>query len=77
MMDIVIMEAMPGEDVETFARRMKQRANESGLSVLGEFNQHTFQAVRGMTITEIMAPYSEAQWRSYFGDDRLGQRNRN
>lgn len=76
-MDIVIMQAMPSEDVEAFACRMKQRANESGLPVLGEFNEHTFQAVRGMTVTEIMAPYSEAQWRSYFGDDRLGQRSRN
>lgn len=72
-----VMEARPAEDVEAFAERMLARAFETGKPVLGEFNQHTFQAVKGMTVTEIMAPYSAAGWRSYFGDDRLAQKYNN
>lgn len=72
-----VMEAKPCEDVEAFAARMRARAIETGKPVLGEFNEHTFQAVKGMTVTEIMRPYSEAGWRSYFGDDRLAQKHNN
>lgn len=70
---MIIIEANPCEDVQAFAQRLIDAATAGGGIALGEFNQHTLEAYAASTIDEVIAPWAEANWRDYFGDDRLAE----
>lgn len=67
---ITIMEATACETVEHFAARMVVEAYRVGGVILGEHNEHTLEARRGMTTDEVLKPWSDALRASYFGADR-------
>lgn len=64
---VLIVKAEPCETVYHFAARMVRIAAETFVTVLGEFNQHTFEARVGMTRDDVMAEWDRAQRASYFG----------
>lgn len=63
---MIIVKAVPGEDVTAFAKRLLTEAWVHGQTVYGEFNLYTFEARPGSTIPEIMAPYLDATRKSFF-----------
>lgn len=60
-----LLEARPCEDVHAFAARMVAHSWAIMGTVLGEFNQHTFECVPGMTREQVLKPWNGAQRASY------------
>ena len=63
-MDEIIMEAKPGEHIETFAARMVVWAWQYACTVLGSHDQFTLVARPGMTRNDIIADWDK-QYRDY------------
>jgi hypothetical protein len=60
-----VMEAEPGETVDAFAARMVVRSWQTGAAVIGGHNQHTLECRLGMTREQVLAPWHDAQRKSY------------
>lgn len=65
MSDFIVMKADPGEQVSSFAARMVSAALRKNQLILGEFNQHTFEARPGSKLSEVLKPWEDAQRKSY------------
>lgn len=65
---MVLMFAEGGENVNDFAARMVVRAWEAGGIVLGEHNEHTLECRPGWTRGQVLAPWHQAQRKSYLGE---------
>jgi len=72
---MLYIKARPSETYDAFADRMAKTAKATNQTILGEFNQHTFEARPGMDRRDILKEFHENGWRDYFGDNRLAEEN--